>query len=186
MGGDISQAFEVLDDQGHKTGQILDRKTVHDQELWHESVNVWVTNSSGQVLLQLRGPKVDLGPDLWDVAFGTHVRPHEDPADAAIRCLRDELRLSVTKDQLKHLFNLQAINPTDEGKLHRTISHIFLVHCNIPESDFVFTQDRVAQVLWKSLIAVMAEVGGSETAKTYVPRSGDYYSKLFEAMQTQM
>lgn len=42
-----TQQYEVLDDAGHKTGRLLDRGSVHKQELWHEVANVWVVNARG-------------------------------------------------------------------------------------------------------------------------------------------
>ncbi len=180
------EQYEVLDDQGHATGQLLSRGAVHDQELWHSTVNVWILNSRSEVLLQLRGPKVELNPDTWDMAIGTHVRPGEDPADAALRCLQTELGVTVTKDQLKHLFNLQSANPTKEGRMHRTLGHVFLIKRDIDINDFTYEPDKIAMLVWRPLLAVMGEVGGKDTADSYYPRSDDYYPQLFDALQAEM
>jgi isopentenyldiphosphate isomerase len=185
MGGSLDY-FEVLDDQGHKTGQLLTRGAVHEQELWHETVNVWIINQNSEVLLQLRGPKIELNPGVWDVAIGTHVRPSEDPYDAAVRCLKTELGISITKEQLKHLFNMLAANPTEHGKMHRTLGHVFLLKRDIPLEDFTFDTNKVAQLSWRPLVDVMAEVGGTETAKNFYPRTGNYYPQLFDALQAEM
>lgn len=185
MGGDVSQ-FEVLDEQGHATGQLLSRGAVHDQELWHPSVNVWILNSKSEVLLQLRGEKVELNPNTWDVAIGTHVRPQEDPTDAAVRCLQTELGVTVTKEQLKHLFNIQSSNPIADGKMHRTLGHVFLLKRDIPLEDFTYDHDKIAELVWKPLLTVMGEVGGTDTAANYYPRPGNYFPQLFDAFQAEM
>jgi isopentenyl-diphosphate delta-isomerase len=181
-----SQFFEVLDEQGHKTGKVLDRETVHGQELWHEAVNVWMVNSKGEVLLQLRGPKVDLNPDVWDVAIGTHVRPQEDPTDSAIRCLKDEMGVVIAPDTLKHLFNIQSANPIGAGRTHKTVNHVFLLKRDLPLTDFTYDSEKIAQLVWKPLIEVMAEVGSTETSKRYYPRAGNFYPRLFDALQAEM
>lgn len=186
MGGNISQAFEILDDQGHKTGQVLDRETVHAQQLWHAAVNVWIINTNGEVLLQLRGPAAELNPNVWDVAIGTHVKPQEDPTDAAVRCLDTELGVAITKEQLKHLFNIQSAYAVQDGKMHRTLGHVFLLKRDMELSEFTYDTEKIAQLTWKPLIEVMGEIGGSDTAGTYFPRSGDYYPQLFDAMQAEM
>ena len=187
MGADISQEFEVLDDQGHKSGQVLDRKTVHDQELWHATVNVWIINTKGEVLLQLRGKHVELHPNVWDVAVGTHVRPNEDPTDSAVRCLQTELGVTITKDQLKHLFNVQSVNPLNKsGKMHRSLGHVFLLKRDMELSDFTYDQEHIAQLAWKPLLEVMGEVGSVDTATNYYPRPGNYFPQLFDAMQAEM
>ena len=185
MSGQDEQ-FEVLDEQGHKTGQILDRETVHQQQLWHEVANVWIINSRGEVLLQLRGPKVDLNPDVWDVAVGTHVMPGEDPAVAAQRSVQAELGVTLTPENIKHLFNLQSANPLPDGRFHKVLGHVFLVKRDIDLNDFTFDHDKIAQLQWKPLVNVMAEVGSSETSNQYHVRPGNYYPKLFEALQAEM
>jgi len=177
------QSSEVLDDGGHKTGQVLDRAAVHDQELWHEIVNVWVMDSQGQVLLQHRAPTVELNPNLWDVAVGTHVKPNEDPNDAAIRCVGNELGLVVQRDDVQHLFNIQSANPLPGGKSHKVLGHVFLLKRDVNLDDLVFKPEKVTELAWKPLMDVMGEIGGTETAGKYYPRQGNYYPQLFDALQ---
>jgi isopentenyldiphosphate isomerase len=185
MSGD-SEQFEVLDEQGHKTGRLLDRETVHAQQLWHEVVNVWLLNTKGDVLLQLRGPNVDLNPNVWDVAVGTHVRPNEDPTLAAQRCLQSELGITITPDNIKHLFNIQSANPLPDGKFHNVLGHVFLVKRDLDIQEFTYDTNKVAKLVWRSLVEVMAEIGSSETSGNYHPRPGEYYPKLLEALQAEM
>ncbi len=182
----VMPSFEVLDDQGHKTGQILDRETIHGKELWHEAVNVIIVNSAGDMLVQLRGPQVDIAPNVWDVAIGTHLRPQEDPVAAAQRCLQSELGLTITAEQLKHLFNLQSANQVPGGKLHKVLGHVFLLKRDVSLADCSFDTNRVAQLAWKPVMEVIAEVGSTDTAANYFPRSGDYYPMLLDALQADV
>jgi isopentenyldiphosphate isomerase len=186
MGMDDIPQSEVLDDQGHATGQVLTRGAVHEQELWHPTVNVWILDSGGEVLLQHRGEKVELNPGTWDMAIGTHVRPGEDPTDAALRCLQTELGIAIPKDQIKHLFNIQSANPIKDGKMHKTLGHVFLVKRDIPLADFTYNQNKIAELAWKPLLTVMGEVGGTDTSANYYPRPGNYYPQLFDALQAEM
>ena len=186
MGADESPQAEVLDEEGHKTGQIMSRNAVHEQELWHETVNVWIINNKSEVLLQLRGKDVELNPDVWDVAIGTHVRPNEYPFDAAQRCLEDELGVTISKDELKHLFNMMSSNLAQNGKMHRTLGHVFFLKRDIPISDFTYDHHKIAGLVWKPLIEVMGEVGGADTSDNYYPRTGNYYPRLFDALQAEM
>lgn len=182
----MSQMFEVLDDNGHKTGRILDKETVHKEQLWHEVANVWIINSQGEVLLQLRAPHVDLNPNVWDVAVGTHVRPGEDPAAAAQRCLKTELGLTITPEQIRHLFNIQSANPIGNDKMHRVLGHVFLLKRDVNLDECTVDPDKIAQLTWRPLIQVMAEVGATDTAATYFPRASNYYPQLFDALQSEM
>lgn len=184
MGEEDNQAlYEVLDAQGHKTGQILSKEIVHEQQLWHEVANVWIVNTKDDVLLQLRGPKIDLNPNVWDVAVGTHVRPGEDPTAAAQRCLQSELGITITAEQLKHLFNIQSENPFGEKRVHRVLGHVFLLKRDIDLAECTVDPDKIAKLEWRPLVQVMADIGSTESAASYFPRAGDYYPQLFDALQ---
>ncbi len=186
MDGSDTEHYEVLDDQGHKTGQIVEKKKVHDDQSWHEVANVWIINSKGEVLLQLRAPEVELCPNVWDVAVGTHVRPGEDPLAAAVRCLRTELGIDILPEKIRHLFNIQAANPMQDGRRHRVLGHVFLLNYDLDPTDITLDHTKIAQLAWKPLMSVMAEVGGSDTATQYFPRDGVYYPQLFEALQAEV
>lgn len=177
---------EVLDEQGHKTGQILDRQTVHTQQLWHEVANVWVINDKGELLMQLRSPDVDISPGVWDVTVGTHVRPQEVPQDAAIRALKSEFNFDVRPEELKHLFNVQNANPMPDGTHHNVFGHVFLMQANPDITTLQFDPHKIAQLAWVPLNRLMTDLGGAETKQHYFPRAAGYYPKLFEAFQSWM
>lgn len=179
-------ASEVLDAEGHKTGQILDRADIHAQQLWHEVVHVWMLNSKGQILMQLRAPGVELSPNVWDVTVGTHLRPNEAPTDAALRCLSTELGLTFAVQDLKHLFNMQCSNPLPSGRLHNVFEHVFMVQSDIEIGELQFDPAKVARFAWLDLDQLMADIGGVNSERTYLPRAKNYYTQLFEAFQSLM
>ena len=178
--------YEVLDEQGHKTGQVLDRLTVHKQELWHEVVNAWIVNPKGEILMQLRSPKVELAPSVWDVTVGTHLRLNEEPVMAAVRALKDGLGLEVATEDLKHLFNIQCANPMPNGTLHKVLGHVFLLQRDVDITRLVFNKDKITTFAWVPLMTLMSEVGSTETKDKYFPRADNYYPQLFVAFQSWM
>jgi len=175
--------YEVLDERGHKTDKILDHRTVHQQGLWHSVVNVWIINSKGEILMQLRGPEVELAPSVWDVAIGSHLRVGEDPVDAALRALQHGLGVVVAPEDLKHLFNIQCANPMPNGTAHKVMGHIFLVQRDIDFGELTYDRKKIVKFAWVSPIVLMSEVGNQETKTRYFPRANNYYTKLFEALQ---
>lgn len=181
-----AEQYEVVDEQGHQTGQFFDMRTIHANQLWHEVVNVWVINTQGEILMQLRGPGVDLSPNVWDVTIGTHLRQQETPVNAALRCLHDGLGLAFTADDLKHLFNIQAANPMPEGITHNVFGHVFMIHRDIDVASLTFDRQKITNFAWKQLMPLMADIGSIEGKKSYFPRANNYYPQLFEAFQAWM
>lgn len=178
--------YEVLDEQGHKTGKVLDRTTVHKQELWHEVVNVWIINRTGEILMQLRGPGVELSPSVWDVTVGSHLRPNEPPVDGAVRAVKTGLGLEFPADELDHLFNIQCANPMPNGTTHKVFGHVFLIHRDVDLKTLRFNAEKVTRFAWIPLSELMAGVGSTETKEQYFPRANNYYPQLFEAFQSWM
>lgn len=138
------------------------------------------------MLLQLRAPEVELWPNVWDVAVGTHVRPGEDPAVAAQRGLQAELGLTVTPESLKHLFNVQAANPLGDGTKHRVLGHVFLLKQEIDPKQLQVDPGKIVRLAWRPIARVMADIGNTETGKLYFPREGNYYPQLFGALAAEV
>ena len=46
------ELFDVLDEQGNKTGKTENKKIIHEKGLWHSAVHIWIYNSKGEILLQ--------------------------------------------------------------------------------------------------------------------------------------
>ena len=181
-----TEQYEVLDEQGHKTGEILDRATVHKRELWHGVVNIWVMNPQGEILMQLRAPEVELSPNVWDVTVGTHLRPNEATIDAAVRGLRTELGLDFPPEEFQHLFNIQCANPMPNGTTHKVLGHVYMVNKEVDLKTLQFDPKKITRFAWVKLDDLMIGVGGSETKSQYFPRANNYYPQLFEAFQAWM
>lgn len=176
-----SDMYEVLDENGLPTGQILDKQTVHRQQLLHAVAHVWLLNNKREVLMQLRAPGVDRSPNTWDVSIGTHIRPHESPLAASLRCLKTELNVTAGQDDIKHLFNLPCANPLPDGTFHNVLEHVYLLQRDIPIEDFAYNPEKISKLMWVPLTELMVQVGNSKAG--YLPRSSNYYPMLFEAFQ---
>lgn len=63
---------------------------------------VLLKRNDGKFLFQLRDniPNID-SPDCWGF-FGGHIEDDEDPQEAAIREIEEELELKIKKENLKH------------------------------------------------------------------------------------
>lgn len=178
--------YEVLDEHGLPTGQILDRETVHKDQLWHAVVNVWIINSKNELLMQLRAPGADLFPNVWDVSIGTHLQPQESPVVAALRCLQTELGVSATTEKLEHLFNVQSANPMANNTFHKVLGHVFLLQQDLNLVDVHVDPAKISRLEWVPLTKVMSEIGNDETKSQYLPRANNYYPQLFEALQNYL
>ncbi|WMJ86045.1 NUDIX hydrolase [Anaerocolumna sp. MB42-C2] len=97
---DVLQAreeyFDVLDEQGNKTGDIIERKEAHKKGICHRVIQVWVINSKNELLLQKRSANKDSCPNMWYVSLGGHIESKEDNRQTIIREFSEELGLDIS------------------------------------------------------------------------------------------
>jgi isopentenyl-diphosphate Delta-isomerase len=62
--------------------------------LLHRAVAIFLINSSGEILLQQRSFSDDWLPGKWTISATGHVRAGENPSDASIRELKEELGIT--------------------------------------------------------------------------------------------
>ena len=65
--------FDVLDENGNKTGETKLRSEVHRDGDWHRTVHIWVFNRQGEVLLQRRCATKDSYPNMLDISCAGHL-----------------------------------------------------------------------------------------------------------------
>ena len=84
----------VYDAEGGVTG-VAPRGEVYRLGLWHAATGVLVRSGDGErVVLHRRTPDKLVFADTWDCWAGGVVGPGEDPADAAVRELTEELGIT--------------------------------------------------------------------------------------------
>jgi len=104
--------FDIVNERD----EVIDRKPrseVHRLGLKHRAVHVLVFNSRGQIFLQKRSMRKDRQPGLWDSSASGHVDSGEDYDGCAIRELREEIGLQLSK-RPQRLFKIPACAETDQ------------------------------------------------------------------------
>lgn len=86
------EIFDVCDERDRVIGQ-LPRSVVHARKLPHRAVHVFVFNSRGELLLQLRSARKDEYPLCYTSSASGHLGSGETYAQAAPRELEEELGL---------------------------------------------------------------------------------------------
>lgn len=108
------ELIEILDDAGRPTGVTKLKSEAHRDGSWHRAAHVWLYNSHGEILLQLRAKGKQLYPGTWDLSAAGHVAVGEEPVAAAARELEEELGLRVAPSELK-FFKMVKNSPPYPG-----------------------------------------------------------------------
>jgi isopentenyl-diphosphate delta-isomerase type 1 len=138
------EMFDTFDEQGSPAGSAS-RADVHRLGLWHRSVQVFVFDPVGRLLLQQRSATKDVCPKLWDTSVGEHLLPGEAWEAGAKRGLKEELGIDGR--------DLTPLDGIRRGDLRFTELDIWdremqqAYRC-IHDGEIYVDEEEVAQVKW--------------------------------------
>ena len=141
--------FDVLDEEGKKTGAIVERNEAHAKGLRHRVVQVWVLNSNHQILLQKTSPNKDSYPNMCYVSLGWHIESFEDNRQTIIREFNEELGLDISKqiEELQYLYTFEEKELLNGGKfIDHEFYDVYLLEMDLDPSKLVLQEEEVSEV----------------------------------------
>lgn len=181
--------FDVLNELGEKTGIIKERKEVHRDGDFHGSVHVWAYRISKktreiEVLLQKRSLKKDTFPGCYDGSSTGHLESGEDYLDAAVREVKEELGIEITKDDLYYVGDQKLLNTNEFNGIKfndREVNKIYIINRKIDFSNVNFDEEEVSGVLWHNLNEMIEVIKiGSSNYCTDIDEALNVWSKIID------
>ncbi len=94
------EIFDLYDKEFNKLDKQMVRGTTNEDGEYHLVVHVWIRNQLNQYLIQQRNKATDRIPYQWACTAGA-VQTTETSLDAAIRETREEIGITLKKDQFQ-------------------------------------------------------------------------------------
>lgn len=96
------ELWEVLDDKGEPTGEIMKKydQKVFDRGLYHLGSDVWIINSENKILIQKRAESKRLEPNVWAMTGGSVILG-ENSLETIVREAKEELCIDIDPLKLK-------------------------------------------------------------------------------------
>jgi isopentenyldiphosphate isomerase/protein-tyrosine-phosphatase len=127
------ELVDVTLEDGTLTGRTADVDTIHTKGLWHRGVHGAVFTETGEVLLQRRSKSIIYNPGLWDLTFGGIVAAGEEPEEALLRELREEMGVASKDSEISKLFVWRYNHFWPHYGLHsRVLTHTYLIKLKVP------------------------------------------------------
>lgn len=142
--------FDILDENGNKTGKIKLRSEVHRDGDWHKAVHIWILNDDGDVLLQRRCPTKDSNPNMLDISCAGHLSAGDDSLLAALRELKEELNLDVKQEELTFIKTLKKSSRYTETFINNEINDLYILRTNKKIEDMKFQKDEISEIFFVS------------------------------------
>jgi 8-oxo-dGTP pyrophosphatase MutT (NUDIX family) len=107
LNGKPMELFALLDENMRHSGVIQERTVAHYLGSLHETVHMWIVRRNAQgkteVLLQKRSANKDSNPGCYDISSAGHMSAGDEPLEAAIRELHEELGIEAKPSQLHRI-----------------------------------------------------------------------------------
>ncbi len=140
---------EVWDDQGRPTGIIKPRHEVHRTGEWQPTVDVWLINPRGELLLQQRSIHKEGNPLKWNSSSAGHVTAGTTPLFTARQETIEEIGLDLPESNFRFLFTSQELFVMpNQTTLARELAHVYIAEADISTTALRLQAEEVTDVRW--------------------------------------
>ncbi len=142
----MEEFVDLMDENGNELGIKKEKNRVHKDGDWHKGAHVWILKGN-KILLQKRALKKEFFPDCFDVSCGGHVKNGETFEETLVRELKEELELSVKKEDLLFLEKRRQISLVKSKSLiSREILGVFLLRLDANLKNLDIDKNEISEV----------------------------------------
>lgn len=178
----MDEMLDVLTETGKFTDNVEMKQLCHKKGLWHKAVAVFIINSKKQVLLQKRSKNKKMWPDMWDISAGGHVLAGEFGFQAIIREIKEELGLSVKKEEIIFIGCSTSINKKGDI-LNKHFNEYYVVTKDIDEKKLKLQKEEVSEVKWINKEEIIERIKNNYDGITDKEGCWEYLIKYYEWLE---
>lgn len=149
--------FDVCDEQGRPTGEVVSREEAHRLGVRHRTAHVWVVRrrqGRWEVLLQKRSAEKDSFPGKYDTSAAGHIQAGDAPLESALRELEEELGIRAEPEQLRFAgtFDIRY-EKAFHGRMFRDneLAHVYVYDRPVDAAALTLQAEEVERVRWFDL-----------------------------------
>ena len=140
--------FDILDENGNKTGKTKLRSEVHRDGDWHKAIHICIINDNGDILLQRRCASKDSNPNMLDISCAGHLIAGDDSLSGAIRELKEELNLDIKQEQLQYIKTLKRSSKYTETFINNEFDDLYILRTNKSIDDMKFQEEEISELFF--------------------------------------
>lgn len=140
--------FDILDDNGNKTGKKKLRREVHRDGDWHKTVHIWIINQNGDILLQRRAANKDSHPNMLDISSAGHLSEGDESLDGAIRELKEELNIDIKPEELEFICTLKRSSRYSSTFINNEFDDLYFLRTNLKVDDIKYEEEEISEIFF--------------------------------------
>ena len=172
------ELIRVVNELGEYTNEVLDRKEIHDKNLLHNEISVFIINNNREVLLQKRSENKRFNPNKWGTCAG-HVGINETLEDAAVREIEEELGIIVDKKDLKILFEKEFLL----RNINSSVKYYYYVKTDKDIKDFNIQKEELSEIKWFKINELIELIKNDDDSITLKKDRLDLLKRLRSIME---
>lgn len=140
---DKEEMLKVLDEFGNYTGKMEKRSIIHNNELFHNEVALWIVDKENKkILLERRSPNKKIFPNRLGLCAG-HIVEDETVEEALKKEAYEEIGINIDDYDVKKLMLIKR-----QDKNNYCFSHQFYIDSYIPIDKFNIQLEELTEVLY--------------------------------------
>ena len=140
----VDDVIDIVNEKNKILEQQLKSKA-HKEGLLHRVAHVWMHNSKGGVLLQLRAKNKLLFPNMWDVSAAGHILAGEEVIISALREVEEEIGLKLEKKDLEFIDILRTHVKANDFE-NNEFAYLYLYKFEGNISKLVLQEEEVQEI----------------------------------------
>ena len=173
----MSEYFDIVDNNGIPTGEIVSRDTAHKDGIQHRTAHVWIIKEKQggyDILLQKRSMEKDSFPGQYDTSSAGHIPAGNEPLDSALRELKEELGIDAAPEDLHYAGSFHVQYEEEfHGNMFRDneIAKVYVYEKPVEIGRLSLQEGEVEEVRWFDLEEVWKEIH-NRSGRICVPTGG--------------
>jgi len=176
------ELIDICDENNNLLGIQKMGSEVHKNGLWHRASHVWIYNSKGEILLQLRAKNKELYPDMWDISAAGQVSAGEEPIISGLRETEEEIGLSVKKDELE-FFKIRKHKAIFRNIKDNEFYYVYFLKFDGDVKKLKFQDEEVQSIQFLPIEKIEEEL--KRNPEKYVPHR-DYWFEVINKVKQKL
>lgn len=140
--------FDILDENGNKTGKTKLRSEVHRDGDWHKAVHIWIINDKGDILLQRRCATKDSNPNMLDISSAGHLTAGDDSLSGAIRELKEELNIDIEPNELQFIKTIKKRSKYTSTFINNEFDDLYILRTTKSIDDMKYQEEEISEIFY--------------------------------------
>ena len=176
------ELIDVCDESNNLTNIQKMKSEAHRDGLRHRAAHIWIYNSKGEILLQLRAKEKPLYPDMWDISAAGHVSAGEDPVTSGLREINEEIGFKIKQEDLR-FFKIRKVKAVYRDIKNNEFYYVYLLKFDGDIKKFKLQDEEVQEIQFLPIEKIEEEL--EINPDKYVPH-GEYWFEVINEVKRKL